>query len=158
MGVVGRWVQVRLVASNRVPRPSIIVGHQIPEIKISIHSTNVELLEVCRASGTSNGQFEMIRLAQSLGISIHLTSNRSKQLNVISSLICVLRVLPINVDTVESEVLEKVNAALGEGIASLGCAGRSLEVTAVGPSSNTEKNLEVAVTTLEKVELLHAAV
>src|SRR5262249_44906017 len=46
----------------------------------------------------------------------------------------------------------------GEGGAAGGGGGRGSEVGAIGPAADGEENLEVAVTLLQQVELLEAAI
>lgn len=39
-----------------VPRAGIVVGHQVPEIKVSVHGFEVERLVVLRAGGAGDGK------------------------------------------------------------------------------------------------------
>lgn len=70
----------------------------------------------------------------------------------------VLRVLPVDVQPVETEVFEQLDSARGEALAA--CFGRCglREVGGVGPAADGEEDFEAAVALLEQVELLYAAV
>ena len=46
-----RWENVGLVACNLVPRSGVIVGHQVPEVKVTVHLLERQVGEVCRSGG-----------------------------------------------------------------------------------------------------------
>lgn len=70
----------------------------------------------------------------------------------------VLRILPVNVETVETEVGDEINCCAGKGLAPVRRRGRLREVGGICPAANGEEGLEVPVPLLEEEELLDAAV
>lgn len=68
------------------------------------------------------------------------------------------RVLPVDVDAVETELLEEGDGGGGECGAAGGGGGGGGEVGGVGPAADGEEEFEVAVLALEEVELFEAAV
>ena len=64
--IVGR-VEVSLVSSDGVPRPCVVVCHQVPEVEMLIHGFEVEFLVVLRAGGAGNGE-EKFAVAGAMGV------------------------------------------------------------------------------------------
>lgn len=69
----------------------------------------------------------------------------------------ILRVFPVDVDTVETTVSQKLDSTAGKSFAALGSCYRT-EIGRVRPSTNGEKYFEVPILFLEKVNLLDTAV
>jgi len=91
-------------------------------------------------------------------VGVKLAAAFRQKLNKVLGLAGISRVLPININPVEPQVLNKLYTRARE----LGTAGSSRcrlgEVSRVRPPPNGEDCLEFAVALLEKVELLDAAV
>ena len=70
-------------------------------------------------------------------------------------------ILPVDVDAVEAEVLDELDAALGEALAAGWGGGWRVEVfgrVGVRPAADGEEHFEVAVALFQQEELLDAAV
>lgn len=48
VGIGGGGVQVSLVASDRVPGAGVVIGHEVPEIKILVHFGEMEFFVILR--------------------------------------------------------------------------------------------------------------
>ena len=96
-----------------------------------------------------------------VGIGIHACSDRLEKLQKLLALFRVLGILPVDVDAVEAQVLDQLDAAVGERLAALRCRSRGVEVlllVGICPATNRKKDFQVAVLLLEKIELLQIPV
>lgn len=163
IGIVVAGVQVSLVAGARVPRPGKVVRHQVNKVEVLRHGAEVQLAVVLRARRRRDGEQEArvrvgAAVAQLRGVGVELAARLLEEQVEVARLGVVLRVLPVDVEPVEAEVLEQLHGRLGEALAAGGRRGGRGEVGAVGPAADGEQDLEVAVALLEEVELLDAAV
>lgn len=83
-----------------------------------------------------------------------------QQLDIVSRLLVVLRILEIDVETVERVILDESDCRLDKARSPLGGRDRAGEaaVLRVGPASDREEDFEVPMGLLEAVERLEVAV
>lgn len=68
------------------------------------------------------------------------------------------RILPVNVDAIETEIFDELHAAGCKACSAGFSARRCCEVGRVRPAADREEHFEIAVLLLQKIELLKAAV
>jgi hypothetical protein len=147
-----------------VPAAGIVVCHEIDEVDDFGDAAEGEVLVVGLACGSGDAQLEVWPLAhrgKRIGVCVHGGADFLQEEDVLLALLGVLRVFPVDVDAVEAHVLDQLDAAVGEGFASLGrgCwAVEMLGLMRISPPSNGKHNLEIPVSPLEQIELLEAAV
>lgn len=160
--VVVALEQVCLMACFRIPRAGKIIRHQIDKVEVARHRTKVQLHVILRTGGRGNGQQEvrvaMTRVAELSGVSIQSFTSLLQEKNEVLSLGLVLRVFPVDIETIKAQVLEKLHSALREVLTTSRCGGRRSKVGAVSPATNGKENLEVPVALLEEVKLLDATI
>lgn len=60
-GRVGEGVvKIGLMTGDSIPRTSIVIGHQVEEVEVRVHSVEVEDLKLGRAGGAGNGEEEAV--------------------------------------------------------------------------------------------------
>lgn len=99
--------------------------------------------------------------AERLGVRVQRLPHLLQQQHEVLGLLGGGGILPIDVDAVEAEVLDELDAALGEALAAGWGGGWRVEVfgrVGVRPAADGEEHFEVAVALLEQEELLDAAV
>lgn len=136
---------IRLMPCLRVPRPGIVVRHQVPEIKIPVHATDIHLLVVLRAGRTRYCQFKVVLVRQGRRVGVHGFSACFEEQDEVGCFGWVLGVFPIDINAIEPEVLDEFYGGRGEFL-SAGCAGGGDgEVGGVGPAADGEEDLQGAV-------------
>lgn len=160
--VVVTLEQVGLMAGLSIPGPSKVICHQVDEVEVALHGAEVKLAIILRASRCSNGQQEMrvamAGAAELGGIGVQRLPSFLQQQDKIASLVVVLRILPVDVKTIETEVLEELDRALCEALPAGRGGGWRGKVGTVRPAADGEKNFEVTVALLEEIKLLDAAI
>jgi hypothetical protein len=76
-------------------------------------------------------------------------------------LLCALRVLPVNVDTIESIILDHVHTTGGKVLSCRITSTDRIQIllcVGIGPAANAKKDFEVAILLLEEAELLQGTV
>ena len=155
----GRGVQISLVARNSIPRASVVVRHEVPEVQALVHTRHIVLVKVIRAGGARNAQQEFLGvLLDGGGVAVEASPQGGEEVDVGLGLSGVCGVFPVDVEAVEAEVFEELDGAVGEGLDLLGGVCGGGEVGGVGPAADGEEDVEVGVGLFEEVELLHAAV
>ena len=66
--------------------------------------------------------------------------------------------LPVNIHAIKAQVFHQINNRRGKLLPSLLSAGRSHKVRGVGPATDGQKRLQVAILLLQQVELLQTAI
>jgi len=189
------------VPGARVPRPGVVVRHQVYEVELRGDARERPFAVVLRAGGRRDREFEVrflvvvvaaaaatapeevvvvmvvvmvmvvvvvvVRLlpaaagAERLGVCVQRLPHLLQQQHEVLGLLGGGGILPVDVDAVEAEVLDELDAALGEALAAGWGGGWRVEVfgrVGVRPAADGEEHFEVAVALLEQEELLDAAV
>ena len=145
-----------------VPGSGEVVRHQVPEVEVLVHGRKIKHLELIWASWRGDGKLEVVRCGAVDGngtsVDIKCLTDGLEEGDIVLPLLGVGRVLPVDVDTVESQISDKANTCAREPVATClsGCWG--WKVVGVRPSSDRHEELQVTVLALEKVDLLEAAI
>lgn len=151
-------VEVSLVAGVVTEATGVVVGHEVDVVEDVAEIGELEEAVVLGTSGSSNGELEVVAIGVSGGVSVKLLADTLEKEDHVGGLLVGSRVLPVNVDTIESPILHEADGGLGEGRAGGISGSSSREVGRPSPATNGKHNLEVAVGLLELVNLLNAAI
>jgi hypothetical protein len=157
------------------PRTGVVVSHQVPEVKVFIHSREIHDLVGLSTSWGGNTEQErrtvcpLVRVVgQSTsdflkkageGLSVDLV--RGVLIEYMLALFASKRMiegttyLPVDVNTIKAQVLDQFYGTLGKSLTSLGSQGKVVKVGRVGGSANREKSLEVAILLFHEIQLLN---
>ncbi len=127
-------------------------------VEVSVHHREVHGIVIAWPGGAGNCEQEMVREIVSAGVVVEGAAEGSEEENHVCGLCGGSRILPVDVQAVETEICEHGDAAAGEGGAAGGGGCRGGEAGGVAPAADAEEGFQVAVVFLEEVELLGAAV
>ena len=101
----------------------------------------------------------LFRITVRLSEAVQSRSERSEQISKALALSGIGRIFEVDIDTVETVVLDKLEGTVDEGCP-LASIGDKVEVTSLGvcPTTNGEGDLEVTVLEFEEVQLLQATI
>lgn len=106
----------------------------------------------------SNGQEKFLARGKLDAVSVQLTATLLEEENKVLSFSSILGVFPVDINTVETQVLYKLDGAAGKLCSSGSRRSRLGKVDRISPTSNGEESLELPVTLLEKEKLFDTAV
>lgn len=118
--MISACIKVCLMSCCLVPATREVIAHQVPEVEVTIHVRDPELLVVDGTAGSGNGQEEMEPIGVGSGILVECSAGFLKEEDKVLCLGCVLRVLPVNVEAVETKVCNEFDSGASEGCAALG--------------------------------------
>ena len=101
----------------------------------------------------------LFRITVRLSEAVQSRSERSEQISKALALSGIGRIFEVDIDTVETVVLDKLEGTVNEGCP-LASIGDKVEVTSLGvcPTTDGEGDLEVTVLEFEEVQLLQATI
>ena len=101
----------------------------------------------------------LFRITVRLSEAVQSRSERSEQISEALALSGIGRIFEVDIDTVETVVLDKLEGTVNEGCP-LASIGDKVEVTSLGvcPTTDGEGDLEVTVLEFEEVQLLQATI
>ena len=101
----------------------------------------------------------LFRITVRLSEAVQSRSERSEQISKALALSGIGRIFEVDIDTVETVVLDELEGTVDEGCP-LASIGDKVEVTSLGvcPTTNGEGDLEVTVLEFEEVKLLQATI
>ena len=101
----------------------------------------------------------LFRITVRLSEAVQSRSERSEQISEALALSGIGRIFEVDIDTVETVVLDELEGTVDEGCP-LASIGDKVEVTSLGvcPTTNGEGDLEVTVLEFEEVQLLQATI
>jgi hypothetical protein len=153
-----RGKDVGLVACNLVPRSGVIVRHQVPKVKVTVHLLEWQVGEVGRSSWRGDRQEEVRLRRQGSSVCIEFVAGGGEKSNKVRSLLRCLGILPVNVQTIEGKVFQQGDSALGKLLPAFRGRGWHREVGTVSPTANRQEDFQVAVVLLVDVQLFQTAV
>lgn len=106
----------------------------------------------------SNGQEEFLARGKLDTVSVQLTATLLEEENEVLGFSGILGVFPVDINTVETQVLHKLDGAAGEFCSSGSRRSGLGKVDRISPTSNGEESLELPVTLLEKEKLFDTAI
>lgn len=136
----------------------IVVAHEIDEVDVGSKTYHIEVWEVFWACRHSECQEEVWMAGQVAGVVVEFLAEETTGLDEVSGFLGRIGVLPIDIQTVESEILEQLHACPREVLASRGIAQGWGEVRTEIPAAKGKEGLHVAVGFLLEVELFEVAV
>lgn len=155
--VLGVGVEVGVVTGSIAPRTGVVVGHQVDVVEDLAEIFHVKRAEVFGTGGGGHGELEVVA-ARALTKGIQLSADGLEEEDHVGGLSVVLGVLPIDVDTVESPISNKLDSRLGESLAcGIGSSSRG-EVGGPGPTTDGKHNLQVAVSLLQLEKLVDTSI
>ena len=101
----------------------------------------------------------LFRITVRLSEAVQSRSERSEQISEALALSGIGRIFEVDIDTVETVVLDELEGTVNEGCP-LASIGDKVEVTSLGvcPTTDGEGDLEVTVLEFEEVQLLQATI
>lgn len=169
-------IHIGQITADFGPRTGVVISHQVPEVKVFVHSSNVhdrvgggtswcgdtqqELLAACplaRVLGQRISDF-FEKAGEGLGVCLISGVLIAHQLAFFLSFFFLSKgtvYLPVNVNTIKTQVLNQLNSTLSKSLSTLGGQGEVFKVGGVGGSANRQKRLEVAVLLLHEIQLLN---
>ena len=140
------------------PRSGVIVGHQVDVVKDTTEVLQLEEVEVVRASGGGHGELVVVVITDGGGVGVEGVTNGLEEEDLVGSVGGAGGVLPIDINTVETPVLQEGDSGVGELLAGSIAGSNSGEVGRPGPATDGEDGLKTTVGLLELEELLDATV
>ena len=156
VGHVGE--EVGLVSGVVAEATLVVEGHEAVEVDVGGHVGEVEQLVLVGSGGRRVGDDEGGRGVQLLLESVEASAQILEQTDHLGGLFGTVDVFVIDIETVKAEVGHQLHCG-GHELAPLGLGGQhGAKVHPVGPSTNGENSLEVAVGLLEEVQLLDVSI
>ena len=126
-------------------------------VNIFIKSRDREHLVLRRTSRRRNLDIEVIPIGVLLRILVEQSTAQPHRLDQVLSIRRILRVLPIDIQPIQSQIGNQLQRRLSEAVPRSIGGQRSLEVVAERPSTHREGSLEIAVLLLKLVKLVEVA-
>jgi len=130
----------------------------VPCVNVLVHGPEVHDGVVLRTCRRGNGDLEVVSGGMLRGVVVEGLATGLEEEHKVLRLGRVGRVFPVNVETIKAPVLDELDGRRCEALASSLGGGDGGELGRVGPPTDGEENLQVAVLLFEEVQLLDAAV
>lgn len=125
--------------------PRVIIRHQVHEVHIWREALHVEVLEMVRAGGDREREEEMGVAREIAGVGVEFLAEQATRIDEVGGLARGVGILPINIQPIESQVLQQLHSRLRKHLASRGALQGWREVRADVPAADREEGFHVTV-------------